>query len=215
MTDDDRQPFPSEWTDIAERPTPYDDYTAAMETGRMAGGMRRLRSRSPKFARLLVALAVVCIAFIVAAVAMDPPWNGAPASGQAASTDLACQDQDFKVPTPQLIVENRRTDMDLLWAEHSGCGHNADGGANLGVPVVVVSVDESLMVQVPDRFDARHTVTSTDEGEASGEVRFTGKVSVRVPGSGCHRFEVELEDGDLRGRFAALLETAGEACTPR
>lgn len=80
MTEDDRKPFPSPWTDIAERPTPYDDYTAAMEMGRMAGGMRRLRSRSPKFSRLLLVLAVVCIGFVVAVVAMDPPWDDASAS---------------------------------------------------------------------------------------------------------------------------------------
>ena len=75
--DDDREPMPSEWTDIASRPTPYDDYTAAMETGRMAAGMRGLRSRSPRFTRLLVVLAVVFIGLVVTVFALNPPWADA------------------------------------------------------------------------------------------------------------------------------------------
>ena len=81
MTDDrdDRRPMPGPWTDIAGRPTPYDDYAAAMETGRMAAGMRGLRSRSPRFTRLLVVLAAVFVATVVALVVMDPPWSDASA----------------------------------------------------------------------------------------------------------------------------------------
>lgn len=79
MTDDDREPFPSEWTDIAERPTPYDDYTASVEGARMVAGMRGLKHRSPRATRALVAIALAFFAVVVAVLVLDPPWSDASA----------------------------------------------------------------------------------------------------------------------------------------
>ena len=77
MTDDDRQPMPGPWTDIAQRPTPYDDYTASLEGARTLTGMRGLKDRAPRAARALGVLALVFGALVVAAVALEPPWADA------------------------------------------------------------------------------------------------------------------------------------------
>ena len=92
--DDDPEPMSSERTDIASRPTPYDDYTAAMETGRMAAGMRRLRSRSPRFARLLVVLAAVFIGLVATVFALNPPWSD-PSAGELGAVSEAEARQAF------------------------------------------------------------------------------------------------------------------------
>ncbi len=74
MTDDDREPMPGPWTDIAQRPTPYDDYTASVEGAGTLTGMRGLKHRAPRAARALVVLAVLFGALVVAMIAMNPPW---------------------------------------------------------------------------------------------------------------------------------------------
>lgn len=75
--EDDREPLLSEWTDMANRPTPYDDFAASVEIGELAGGIGKLKRRAPRFTRLLIVLATVCICLIVVVFAVDPPWEDA------------------------------------------------------------------------------------------------------------------------------------------
>lgn len=52
LSDDGREPMDSPWTDLAARPSPYDDFTASQEAGPIVRGTLR---RSPRWGRLLLA----------------------------------------------------------------------------------------------------------------------------------------------------------------
>lgn len=134
-------------------------------------------------------------------------------STETSDSGAACGDEHFEVPTPQVLAEGRGTDMDLLWVEHRACSYNADGGANLGVPPTVVPVAGEVAVDAAGDFDASYAIGPARDGHVTAdETPLRTKTSLPLPDSGCHRLEVELRDGDLRGRFVAVLETSREAC---
>jgi hypothetical protein len=53
---DSREPMDSPWTEVAGRPTPYDDFTVSQETGRITQGTLR---RFPRWGWLILVLLFV------------------------------------------------------------------------------------------------------------------------------------------------------------
>ena len=63
LSRDSREPLDSPWTEIANRPSPFDDYTASQEAGPMVRGVLR---RFPRWGwLLLVAWLIVVPALMI------------------------------------------------------------------------------------------------------------------------------------------------------
>ncbi|MEO6318036.1 MAG: hypothetical protein ABIP36_04560 [Acidimicrobiales bacterium] len=155
---------------------------------------------------------------MVASCSAGETADGADGADRRLPDRRECNDEAFRVPAPELVAEQTRTPMDLVFINHHGCGYSADGYVQFGREPAVSRTDGRVEVDVPSAFDVRYSLSSAEDDDAPLEeaaaARADGSLTVDVPETGCHRLVVELTRGDLIGRFVSLLQASEARCSP-
>ena len=150
---------------------------------------------------------LVGIAITVALAACSKDDTADPLSG--------CDPGRLRISPPEVIVDERASQMGLLFISHRSCGFSADGSGYLGGDPPVVPVASALEVRVPSGFETSYSLEAYDEHRAALTDVATDDdqtFAIGRPDPGCYDLVVDVLKGDHQGRWETRLDVAGGGC---
>lgn len=126
-----------------------------------------------------------------------------------------CDPGRLRISPPEVIVDERPSQMALLFISHRSCGFSADGSGYLGGDPPVTPVASALEVRVPPGFETSYSLEPFDEHGAALTNAATDDhqtFAIGLPDPGCYDLVVDVLKGDHQGRWETRLDVAGGGC---